>query len=212
MKITSIAVQARDKNRVNVSVDGSYRFSLAIAQVADLGIRVGKEYDEAELVALEEESIFGKLYVQSLEYCLSRPHSRREVQQYLYRKTRPRPTKTGDMKPGVSAALTERVFARLDERGYLDDSSFARYWVENRRLRKGASVRRLRSELGAKGVLPAIIDAVLAETDRTDLSELKKVIEKKAHRYDDEQKLMSYLARQGFRFEDIKAVLSEEDY
>lgn len=210
MKITSISVQARDKNRVNVSVDGKYRFSLDIAQVADLGIRVGKEYDENELIALEEESQFGKLYTRTLEYCFSRPHSRQEVRQYLYRKTQPKRIKTGELKPGVSIALTERVFNRLDERGYLNDETFARYWVENRQLRKGISVRKLQSELHAKSVDPVIIDTVLADTERSDEDELQKVIAKKARRYDDPQKLMAYLARQGFSYDDIKAALNAD--
>ena len=59
MKITAIGVQARNKSRVNVSVDGRYRFSLEIQQVAELGLRIGAEFSEEELVALEEESKFG---------------------------------------------------------------------------------------------------------------------------------------------------------
>jgi regulatory protein len=79
MIITAIGVQARNKDRVNVSVDGKYRFSLDMFQVIELGIKVGKSYDEAELTTLEEESQFGKLYGRALEYCLMRPHSAREV-------------------------------------------------------------------------------------------------------------------------------------
>ncbi|MAU34141.1 hypothetical protein CL689_04300 [Candidatus Saccharibacteria bacterium] len=209
MKITAISVQARDKNRVNVSVDGRYRFSLDMAQLVELGIRVGNEYDEAELVALETESQFGKLYMRALEYCFSRPHSRFEVKQYLYRKTRPRRTKTGELRPGVPVELTERVYGRLDEKGHLDDEAFARYWVENRRLKKGASMRKLYSELAAKGVSREIIDQALEGTERDDKSELKKVVAKRAGRYDDPQKLIAYLARQGFSYDDIKQALSD---
>ena len=61
MKITDISLQARDKNRVNVSVDGTYRFSLDVFQVGELGIKVGREYTDDELTALEDESQFGKL-------------------------------------------------------------------------------------------------------------------------------------------------------
>ena len=209
MKITAISVQASDKNRVNVSVDGRYRFSLDMAQLVELGIRVGNEYDEAELVALETESQFGKLYMRALEYCFSRPHSRFEVKQYLYRKTRPRRTKTGELRPGVPVELTERVYGRLDEKGHLDDEAFARYWVENRRLKKGASMRKLYSELAAKGVSREIIDQALEGTERDDKSELKKVVAKRAGRYDDPQKLIAYLARQGFSYDDIKQALSD---
>lgn len=209
MKITAIAVQARDKQRVNVSVDGKYRFSLDMTQVVDLGIRVGKEYSEEELSRLEQESQYGKLYMRALEYCFSRPHSRREIEQYLYRKTRPTRTKKGEVRDGVSTELTARVLGRLIEKGHVNDESFARYWVEHRRQRTGASMRKLRAELGTKGVAPAIIDQAIACTDRTDNDELQKVIAKKASRYDDPQKLMAYLARQGFSYDDIKQALSE---
>jgi regulatory protein len=211
MKITSISAQKRDKDRVNVSVDGKYRFSLDVFQLVDLGIKVGKEYTEDELVALEEESQFGKLYMRALEYCLVRPHSQRELKDYLYRKTRDTRTKTGDIRKGVSVALTERVFNRLQEKSYIDDDKFAAYWVENRNLRKGSSKRKLSAELSAKGVDRAIIEKLLQETDRDDLTELQKIIDKKRPRYDDEQKFMSYLARQGFSYDDIKTALLRND-
>ena len=211
MKITSITVQARDKSRVNVSVDGKYRFSLDITQVADLGIRINKEYSDEELTELEQESQFGKLYTRALEYCFARPHSRREVEQYLYRKTRPRRIKTGELKDGVSPVLTKRVFDRLDEKGYLNDETFARYWVENRQLRKGISRRKLEAELRTKGVDSRIIDEMLADTHRSDDEELQKIIEKKARRYEDPQKFMAYLARQGFSYDDIKQALQSRD-
>ena len=52
MKITNISLQARDKNRVNISVDGKYRFSLDVFQVGELGIKIGREYTDEELTAL----------------------------------------------------------------------------------------------------------------------------------------------------------------
>lgn len=207
MKITSISIQQRDKNRVNVSVDGKYRFSLDYTQIAELGVKVGKEYTEAELSDLENESQFGKLYMRALEYSLMRPHSQYELSQYLYRKTRDTLTKTGSVKKGVSKALTERVFDRIISKGYVNDEAFARYWVENRQLRKGISKRKLQAELASKGVERSIVEALLSETDRTDEEEIQKIIEKKAGRYDSEQKLIAYLARQGFSYDDIKQAI-----
>jgi len=211
LKITAISIQKRDKDRVNVSVNGKYRLSLDVFQLVDLGIKVGKEYTEEELVALEDESQFGKLYMRALEYCLMRPHSQRELRDYLYRKTRDTRTKEGNIKKGVSVALTERVFNRLQEKGYIDDEKFAGYWIENRNLRKGSSKRKLSAELSAKGVDRAIIERLLAETERDDKTELQKIIDKKRPRYDDDQKFMSYLARQGFSYDDIKAALENND-
>ena len=211
MKITSISIQQRDKNRVNVSVDGKYRFSLDYTQIAELGVEVGKEYTEAELSDLENESQFGKLYMRALEYSLMRPHSQHELSQYLYRKTRDTLTKTGSIKKGVSKALTERVFDRIILKGYVNDEAFARYWVENRQLRKGISKRKLQAELASKGVDRSIVESLLSETDRTDEEEIQKIIEKKMGRYSDTQKLMQYLARQGFSYDDIKQAIENSN-
>lgn len=210
MKITNIAIQTRDKNRVNVSVDGKYRFSLDVFQLGDLGIKVGIEYSDEELTALEQEGQFGKVYARALEYCLMRPHSAKEVRDYLYRKTRPARTKTGELRPGVSTDVTTRVFNRLVEKEYINDTSFTRYWVENRSLSKGVSRRKLTAELRSKGVDQSIIEQFLAETDRTDETELSKVIAKKRSKYPDNQKFMAYLARMGFSYDDIKAALDDQ--
>lgn len=214
-KITSISVQVKNPDRVNVSVDGKYRFSLDIYQVGELGIKIGKEYLEEELIELESESQFGKLYGRALEYCLMRPHSVKEVRDYLWRKTREtkaRSRQTGEIKTreGVSKENADRTLSRLIERGYVDDDKFARWWVENRNQVKGASQRKLVAELRAKGVEQSIIDIALVSSERSDQDELLKVIAKKRRRYDDENKLIAYLARQGFSYDDIQTALKED--
>ena len=210
MRITALKIQVRDKDRVNVFVDGKYRFSLDITQVAELGVKTGVEYTEEELTELENESQFGKLYTRSLEYALTRPRSQREMRDYLYRKTRDTPTKEGGIKKGVSKELTERVFNRLIDKGYVDDEKFTQFWVENRNLRKGTSFRRLKAELAAKGVSGSIVEEFLDKSERQEIDELRKVVAKKAAKYDDPQKLIGYLVRQGFRYDDIRSVLNEE--
>lgn len=213
MKITAITAQIRDVDRVNISIDGKYRFSLDISQLTTLGVRVGLELDEEKLAELEVESQFGKLYVRALEYTLLRPHSSREIRDYLWRKTRTtkyKSMKTGEVKEreGVPQSIVDRVFERLNDRGYIDDNKFARYWVENRNQTKGTSQRKLIAELQAKGVDRAIIETSLAESSRSDDDELRKVVAKKRRRYPDDRALIAYLARQGFRYDDIVRVLS----
>lgn len=215
MKVTALTAQQKDPNRLNVMVDGKYRFSLDISQVVSLGVKVGREYSETELAGLEGESQFGKLYARALEYCLIRPHSAREVRDYLWRKTREtkyKSRKSGEIKTrdGVAPELADRVYDELLEKAYIDDERFARYWIENRNLAKGTSRRKLSSELSAKGVDRNIVERLLAESVRTDSDELRKVIAKKRARYSNEQKLMQYLARQGFGFDDIKRALTDE--
>lgn len=209
MKITTITVQQKDKNRVNVMVNGTYRFSLDIFQVGELGIKTGKEYSEEELTALEQESQFGKLYARALEYCLMRPHSAKEVKDYLYKKTRDSRRKDGGVKKGIAPIIAQRVFDRLLEKGYIDDTTFTKHWVENRNVTKGASKRKITSELHLKGVEQSIIDNAFLESSRNDSDELSKIIEKKRSRYEDDKKLIAYLARQGFSYDDIKQALNK---
>ncbi len=210
MKITGITSQQKDKNRVNIFVDGKYRFSLDIFQLVDLGIKIGREYSDEELTELETESQFGKLYMRALDYCLMRPHSAKEVRDYLYRKTRDKRTKTGDIVKGIAPIITERVYNRLLEKNYINDEKFTYYWIENRNLKKGISQRKLVAELRTKGIDSTMAERLLAGSFRTDDDELKKIMSKKRSRYPDDQKFIAYLIRHGFRYDDIKNAMAVE--
>jgi len=210
MKITALKAQLKNPNRVNVFVDGKYRFSLDALQILELGIKTGAEFEEEALHAIETEGLFSKVYARSLEYALVRPRSVKEMRDYLYRKTRPVRTKTGELRDGVPAEITTRVLERLLEKNHINDERFAQFWVENRNVRKGSSMKKLRAELQAKGVASTIIDAALSASERTDEDELQKIYEKRKHRYTDEQKLIAYLARQGFSYDAIRSVIAND--
>ncbi len=214
--ITDIKQAVKNPNRANIFVNGKYRFSLDIFQLTDLGVKIGEIFDEKEIENLEQQSEFGKLYALALNYCLMRPHSEREIRDYLMKKTlskKLRNKKTGEFyeKSGVSKLSVEQVLARLKEKKYIDDEKFARFWLENRNQRKGSSLKKLRAELLQKGVSGVIIEQVFTETSRNDSEEIRKIIDKKAKRYPDQQKLVAYLARQGFSFDEINRALKNED-
>lgn len=198
MKITAIKAAVKTPGRFNIFVDGKYSFSLDESQILSTGIRIGKEYTEAELEALKDESAFGKAYARALEYIMRRPRSIKEMRDYAWRKQWEKP-------------ITERVMNRLVEKGYLNDTKFAESWVRHRALGKPMSERKLRLELKQKGVAEDIINEVLAQNEEFDeLAGLKQLVAKKRARYSDEQKFIAYLARQGFSFDDIKQVLHNE--
>ncbi|MGB2686596.1 MAG: RecX family transcriptional regulator [Candidatus Saccharimonas aalborgensis] len=215
MKVTSLSSQVRNPDRVNVSIDGKYRFSLDVSQITDLNVRVGRELGNDEVAELEVESQFGKLYARALEYCLMRPHSVREVRDYLRRKTIATryKSRSGELRErlGYSPALVPRVLKKLQHKRYLDDEQFARWWFENRNVGKGTSLRKLKVELRSKGVEPDIVERMIAENLRDDATELQKLIAKKRSRYADDQKLAQYLLRQGFRYDDIRLAIGLVD-
>ena len=200
-RITDLKQGVKNPNRVNVFVDGKFAFSLDVTQVVDFKIKVGSIISEDQLSEYKKASEFGKLYQRALEWALARPRSERETRDYLDRKARS--LSSGALR-GASPSLTpsemtsdlpDKIIARLSSHGYLDDLVFARWYVENRFVKKGISQKRLKMELMKKGVSSEIIEEVLGARD--DKEEILKIIAKKRAKYDDE-KLIQYLCRQGF--------------
>lgn len=212
MVITNLKQGVKNQNRVNVFVDGKFAFSLGVAQVVDLGVKVGAELSAERLGELKKASEFGKLYQRALEKALTRPHSEREMREYLSRKLRNSSSDTlGGARLSLRSSeelseLLETVLRRLVAKGYVDDRRFADYYVENRFVKKGVSRKRLAMELMKKGVAREIIDEVL--DGRNDEAEILKMIAKKRAKYDDE-KLVAYLCRQGFAYDLAKRCVEE---
>lgn len=197
MKITAIKAQVKNAERISIYVDGKYAFSLGYSQLLDQKLHTGLDIDEQRLAELKHVSDFGKAYERALMYVMLRPRSVREVQDYARRKK---------WTPEDTAAIIKKLVSK----NYLNDRNFARSWVESRMLTQKTSKRKLQMELKQKGVGETLIAETLAQTGFDDADALRQLIEKKRRlpRYaTDEQKLMRYLAGQGFSFDDIKAAL-----
>ncbi len=196
MRVTDIKQQVKRQDRYSIFVDGKYSFSLSENELLNAGIKIGQEFDEAGLEQLKQTATEDKAMMRAYDLLARRPRSVHEMRDYLKRK---------DYEP----ELIEKILNALSEREYLDDEKFAKAWVESRRLLKHTSKRRLQSELQQKRI-PADIIARVLEADETDEQEvLKDVVAKKRSqsRYQDDQKLIAYLLRQGFNYDDIKTVL-----
>lgn len=197
--ITDLKQGVKNPNRVNVFVNSEFLFSLDVAQVVDYRIKVGKELSEEECARLKSASEFGKLYQKTLEWVLIRPRSIKEVEDYLFKKI---------YEKKLDKDYINRIVEKLKEKKYLNDLQFAEWYVENRFVKKGVSKKRLSVELMKKGIAKDIIDEVLDARD--DEEEIRKIIARKRARYDDE-KLISYLVRQGFSYELVQSLVREKD-
>ena len=196
MKITDIKQQVKRADRYSIFVDGKYAFSFSESELLASKLRIGQEFTETEVEELKDRAIIDKGYDMALNLIIRRPRSEWELRDYLKRKK---------YDPTVSGYVLDR----LKQRGYVDDMDFARRWVENRRLLKATSKRRLMQELRQKRVADEIIHSVL-EADETDEQQvLRDLIERKRTKYQDDLKLMQYLVRQGYNYADIKSTLSE---
>ncbi len=196
MKITAIKKQVKRAERYSIFVDDEYAFSLSEAALIEQRLAVGQELAPERLKELKQAAGLDKAYGQVLRYVVLRPRSEGELADYYRRK-------------GIDEAMAQAINRRLSSLGLVNDRTFAEAWVANRRLLKTVSKRRLILELKQKKVDPAVISEVLAEDPTDERQVLRALIEKKRARYPDDQKLLQYVARQGFNYDDIKAVLDE---
>lgn len=200
MKITDIKQQVKMQGRYSIFVDGKFSFGLGESALMQSGIRIGKELDIAELDELKSTAKIDKAYNRALGLIARRPRSEWEIRDYLKRK---------EYDPELIDMLVERLYNSR----WLDDQDFARKWVDNRRLLKATSKRRLTQELKAKRVSDDVISLVLAEDETDEVQILRELIarKQKQSRYQDNEKLIAYLIRQGFNYGDVKEALKSEE-
>ncbi len=197
-KITAIKQQAKRQDRYSIFVDGKYIFSFSENELINSGLKIGQELSDQKLMALKDQATLDKAYDRTLNLISHRPRSEWELRDYLKRK-------------GCNEDLINQVLNRLCDRGYINDEDFARRWVENRHLLKSTSKRRLAQELRQKRISDDIISDVLQSDETDERQVLRKLIEHKRGqaKYQDDLKLMQYLARQGFSYDDIKSAINE---
>lgn len=205
MKITAIKQQVKRQGRYSIYVDDKYAFSLSDGALLEYKIYPGQEVTAAELQGYKDASKMDKAYSLTLAYVARRLRSEWELHDYFRRKE-------------IDEDAGAHIIERLRGFGYVSDLNFARSWVNNRRAVKPVSRRRLTQELRQKHVPDDVVRQVLEDDETTDLDTLRQVVERKQRqaRYQDPTKLMHYLARQGYNYDDIKRVLagdaSDEDY
>lgn len=268
--VTSLRGAVRDPHRINVFLDGKFNFSLTLTELADSKLHQGQVLTDPEVERLRNLSGLGKLYQQTLEYCFSHPHSKKEIIDYLERKRLRRdiswkrfeehqlkiqndpeyaarvkeirqhtkdqnqkireidftenntyeyrgtkktnlPTKPADR---ITSEMIQEVVSRLESQNYINDQDFARYFIENRHQNKGISTKRLIQELKIKGIDSDIIEQAMFDQGtgnlfRDEEVEIEKMIKKQLRKTSDRQKIIAYLARQGFSYDLIKTKLDQ---
>ena len=199
MKITAIKAQVKREGRYSIFVDDKYAFSLSAEGLLDAHLVTGQELSQVDVTDYKRLSQEDKAYNLALAYVARRMRSEGELHDYFRRKQ-------------YAPELAEQLLAKLRRLRFVDDAEFARRWVENRRRLKATSTKKLRLELREKKVNSEVIQTVLAEDETDEHQLLRDLVEKKRRisRYQDDQKLMMYLARQGFTYDDIKAALATD--
>jgi regulatory protein len=198
-KITAIAVQKKNPNRVNISLDDQFAFGLS--RIVAAWLKVGQALSDEKIAELQTADAREAAFQQSMLFLGYRPRSVQEVRDNL-------------QKHEIPAAVIDEVLKRLQETGLLNDQQFAQTWVENRNTFRPRSRRALSLELRRKGLDDEIVQDVLNENvdeDALALEAARKYVRKVQGLEWPEfrQKLGGFLGRRGFSYPVIAPVLRQ---
>ncbi len=200
MKITAITPQARRPTRRNIEVDGRFALALDEALVLEYGLIVGQEVTPADLERWRAAEEFRHLLENALNFLTFRPRSREEVRRHVQAQR-------------VPPEVVERVLAKLEEMGVLNDQQFASFWVENREEFNPRSARALGAELRQRGVDRETIEATVAperDKERALAAGRKKMRSLSTADYQTfRNRLGPFLLRRGFNYSVTNAAVRQ---
>ena len=202
-KITALRVQVNNPQRVNLFIDDVFALGVSLNTISKESLFVGMELSAEEFARLEAAEGGEKAFQAALRALEARPRSVSEIRERLRRKE-------------FAPEAIQQTLERLERLGLVDDTSFARRWVENRQLLSPRGKNALRDELRRKGVDRDTATDVLADEDLLgDQGEQAMAVGRTAlHKYVNApdkmtftRKLGGYLQRRGFGFDVIRPVI-----
>jgi regulatory protein len=199
LRVTAIERQQR-RGRYNIFVDGEFALALEPEILATSGLRVDAMVTPERLRELSVGDMRKRTLDAALHLLAARPRSEAEVRGRLLRR-------------GLPHDIIADTLARLRELGYVNDTEFARFWVESR---SGANPRGryvVRRELRAKGVddetaataMEALTDEASARQAAGKKARSLKGLEYPAFR----GRLAGYLVRRGFDYDTVRRIVDD---
>jgi len=189
-RITALTLQKRNHQRVNVYLDGEFAFGLA--RIVAAWLHLGMELDDVKITQLRAEDEREVAFQRALKLIDYRPRTAAEIREKLERQA-------------VSEKTIDSIFERLQTSGLVDDTQFAKNWVENRAELRPRSRRALSYELKQRGVDQETIAQAVETIDDDQLAYQAAL--RQAHKNDNldwrefRLKLLRHLAQRGFNYE-----------
>ena len=198
--ITRLTTAKSRDNRINIYLDGKYTFCLPADIVVKEGLTTDQELSSGQVKALASADRHRRCLNTAIRYIGYRPRSEFEIRQRLRQR-------------GFEDDYVEKVVADLKEQGLIDDTSFARFWKENREDFSPRSRWLTGVELQRKGIDRDTIEKVVNEVD-DNTSAYRAALSKARHLSSSDyqlyrRRLGEHLKRRGFTYEVINNVIDK---
>lgn len=214
MKVTKLAQQERNAERVNMFLDEKFACGLSLNTVAKYNIYVGKEIGDDEYRSLLYDDLGERLFNRAINYLGSSIRTAKQIKTYLRNLLfKKKGIWFEELEKDSREELISNVMGKLEKYSYLNDSEFAEAFITSRIKNKPRGKNILLGELLAKGVSKEIAEEKLAELVDDEYDMLKRAYEKK---YKDEKfgirdkKKIDFLLRKGFSWSLIETFINNE--
>ena len=197
-KITAVSLQTKNKNRVNIYLDGEFFAGVSLETVMGLRLKVGMDIDEKDIRNLLGLSERSEALNKAVGYISKTPKTKRQVKEYL-------------LKKGYSDKVVYCVIDKLSDYNYIDDIAYAAKYIENYKNSQGKHL--IEYKLMMKGVCKSDIEAAYGDNVFSQKDEAFMLAEKhlknKEPTKENFSKTFRYLIGKGFSYEDAEQALSK---
>lgn len=196
--ITRLVYQKRNRQRINVYLDDAFAFAVPDTEAARL--HVGQYLSDEDIRRLRQLDTEALAYDRALRLLAHRPRSEQEIRKRL-------------QQASFAPEICDKVIQRLQDHGYVDDSEFVRWWLENRSQFHPSGRSLLAAELRQKGIANDLINLALAEIDEE--AQARAAAKQRGRRWsqlswpDFEHKMLGFLQRRGFGYAIARDAVAE---
>ena len=209
-KITKIEIQKRNKERVNLFLDGEYAFSLSAELVYKEGLKTNEEIDSEKLKILAEHESIIRCKNSALRIIEKSYKTEKEVRDKLILK-------------GYEDNSINKSIEFLKEYNFINDSNYTKAFIHDKLNSQGS--QKIKFKLIQKGISKEIIDEELSNLNKENeknvaINIAKKkldIIKKKENdNYKISGKLYRYLISKGYAYdvtnEIVKEIMSLDEF
>ncbi|ECL7820179.1 recombination regulator RecX [Listeria innocua] len=150
MKITSISVQQKNKERYNIFIDEKYNFSVDEEVLARYQLMKGKTLTEADIEEIKQADMVRKGLNKAINFLSHRVRSEKEIRDYLRKQ---------EMEPFA----IDEILKKLADMDYINDVEFAELYTKTQIKTTLKGPRTIERELVEKGLTREIISQVMEE-------------------------------------------------
>lgn len=200
--MTVTEIKAITKTRFRVYLDEQFAFVLYKGELFRYHLKEGAELSEKDYQEIRQTIVLKRAKLRAMHLLTDMDRTEYQLRNKL-------------IMGGYPEDIVEQALEYVKSFGYINDREYARRFAESRKGTK--SRRELHALLSGKGLYSLLIEEVLEECCSGEDTEaaIQNLLRRK--RFDPEdstvkerQKMYAFLARKGFRYEDISRVIQCE--